>query len=168
MEAKRIKSFYRGYNRVEKRRKRAWGKVNKRYDSKMADYNSKNEIFSDAMKAYNKEFQKRLAKKLGVNMPDSLLYMTDQELAAANIKIPVQQKLQILGFGTFNCDVIYRYQEPVQFKGNIIAENGEELKPKNIIILDKTQNGTFNTKWKNKFMYDAKNEVAILAPLENG
>lgn len=168
MEAKRIRGFYKGYMRVEKRKNRAWGKIDNRYNSKIDNYNDKNEKYSSAMEVYNKEFQKRLVKRLGATIADSLAYMSEEDLAAALISIPIEQKLQVLGFGTFNCDVIYRYREPVQFKGTLVAENGTELSPKNIIIMDKSQNGTFTTQWKKKFMYDARGKVAIMAKLDNG
>lgn len=165
-ETQKIKHLYKSYKRSNKRKLKQWNKIEARKEADQIAHNKKLEKFQQLMAEYREKVAKYGSKVFQVNLPDSVLHLTAEELLEQPLNIPVSQAFFAASFGTFNEDVYYKINKPTTFKGNLLAEN-KVVKPNSIIIIDKSRAGTINIRWKNSFTTDSKSDVAIITELDN-
>lgn len=86
----------------------------------------------------------------------------------ANADKIVRQQLSISTLGVYNCDQIYRLFEPLIVKADYSDENGNEIIPIYIYIIDKNVNGIlrydgYNSYSPSRFAYSPSSPTTLLA-----
>ncbi|MBD79439.1 MAG: hypothetical protein CL840_11010 [Crocinitomicaceae bacterium] len=167
VEAKKIKHFYRSYNRSLARTKKRWNRVDQRVQPYWDKYYARYKSYEDETYKYNELVKEKGENLFNVWFDDSVVVMSEEEIQASNLRIPTRQFFSVRSFGTYNEDIKYQFAQPNKFKGNLLAENGEIVQPNKIIVVDNTKKGTMGLIWQNSFWYDGKNSVSVLVDLPN-
>lgn len=152
---RKMKQVYTSINKNLEKRKSDWEKVDRNkakavvaYQNEMALYQDKMDDYRNSMGEYNRAELERLNT-----------YAASEE--------NIIRSFNLYSFGVFNCDIIFRMENPEPLLAQLKDEKGNRLSIKTLYVLDRETNGLLTFNQPKKAVYDFYHTNSIIAILGN-
>ncbi len=147
---KRFASTYTNYSRRLKERREDWAIV----EQKSAEYLLEYETLMDMYSLESKNYSKMLA-----------LYRANENKILANSQVTlsnITRSFRISGFGYYNCDRIFRMENPEPLIARLKGSEDERMDPTSYVVLDNTKNTIFYYGSQSKIRYEKGHANSLL------
>lgn len=152
---KRLERYYARYKQKLNQRKNDWKVVEKSHEKEIIKYR-------EDLKQYEEYLEEYRAQVLKMN---ERAY-TDLKTYSASEQ-NVIRSFSLTGFGTFNCDIRGRMQDPKPLLAQLQNQEGSNLHVNKIYILDKSNNGVLDFNNLKDVFFDSENINCLIAILPN-